>query len=565
MRICIWGAGNFGHSITRELVGIGLNIHAIYDNDAAKHGMRIFGIKVTSPPCKNTFDDNESIIIIAVFNEEFVKEITAQLESCCLKYGERFFNAKDFYFTSDGIKSTPISINLPDEYKLVSILDFRAISIIKASDNQSYYKYIIQENSAQYKKIIKRLKDANMLGNEFLATEISDELALTHPGALLLKHPRLKFIRHMNHWPPKMLKAFCIWHLDFFIKLDEAQLGIIDGHSYNATYCSGKFIYHDLGSIGLCKTGPMPMITFINYLINPLILISCGRHKMFYGELFGKFANNFECLEIKNYMTPDNRNKYENLMSDILVCFMREDVISACNLLKGYVISDVILPEIKSLWSEYQSLQIPIQWHNLNIKYKNAIQLIRKVAPRNMIDLAGNTGIMSLILSKEMEFCINADMDLGALDKLWEFMAANNEYEGSTILPLYHNVLTEFSHGAYSMLLHYKNTHISDFLNANLKCEIAVCLAIMHHLVFNWALSFEQLLKCFVSYTERYLLIEFIDVSDIHVQNGFADRVESFGWYTIENFETALLQHCTIVEKAPSSPENRTLYLCELI
>ena len=567
MNLYVFGAGRYGQSVIKYLIQSGVRPKAIIDNDKTKHGLNFSGIEIFCP--SKILNTKEDIVLIAV-GDEYVDDVSKQLEKMGFKCGNNFFYANDlFYNTEDMIKNTPVNTHLPDGYYPANILDFRAIPIISVSEQKTVYRYIPEQYKERFRKVLSLLNINGILGNEFVATDESGELCKTHPNALFLKSKKLTPVTDMRFWPPKMLKAFCIWHLDYISKLNSAGLGLTDAHPYNAAYCNGKFVHYDLGSIDIIKTKFFSIEIFVSRIFNQLILISCGEHNKVYNnfKMCSSYVLNY--LDIKEYMSGCQRGKYEKLMEKIVILFLKQDVAAACKLLKDFAASYIIIPEIIDQWSDYsgESLKNMLNQdskNKLNLKYTNALKLIRKVKPRSMIDLAGNSGIMSLALINELEYAINADLDAGALDRLWDFMESDEQYKESPITPVKLDLIMPLNAILYRLMPHYKNTPVADFFEEQLKCEMTVCLAILHHITFNYALSFEQTLSCFLFYSKKYLAVEFIDISDEHLISSYGGRFESFDWYTVENFEKALLKRCNIIEKLPSEPETRTIYLCEV-
>ncbi len=67
-----------------------------------------------------------------------------------------------------------------------------------------------------------------------------------------------------------------------------------------------------------------------------------------------------------------------------------------------------------------------------------------------------------------------------------------------------------------------------------------------------------------LSYTKKYLLIEFVAPEDVYsVQYLRHYNLESVSWYNKEEFEKVLSTYCRILETAPSDVSTRVLYLFE--
>ncbi|MCL2057174.1 MAG: hypothetical protein FWH02_08175, partial [Oscillospiraceae bacterium] len=197
--------------------------------------------------------------------------------------------------------------------------------------------------------------------------------------------------------------------------------------------------------------------------------------------------------------------------------------------------------------------------------------LIRSVKPKSFIDIAGNRGLISRLLQDEVEYSICTDLDLNCLDDLWEYISAQNRVAkagGGAIYPIYMDTALPLPQN-----YHEQNMIRNPMLfvpwrkpGQRLRCECAIALGILHHLVFDLAAaSFELVLECFLSYAQKYLLVEFIDKANPVTAVHFGEeRLKRYPWYTKGNFEKALLKYCDIVKIMPSSNDTRTLYLCAI-
>jgi hypothetical protein len=93
-----------------------------------------------------------------------------------------------------------------------------------------------------------------------------------------------------------------------------------------------------------------------------------------------------------------------------------------------------------------------------------------------------------------------------------------------------------------------------------LRSELVMCLALVHHLVFKTTrMSFAHIAKLFDSYSENYLLVEFVPKHDVHIQSWCT---EEFSWYTLDNFKAALSQYFPEIEVFQSFPSPRVILYC---
>ena len=95
------------------------------------------------------------------------------------------------------------------------------------------------------------------------------------------------------------------------------------------------------------------------------------------------------------------------------------------------------------------------------------------------------------------------------------------------------------------------------------KSDVVIALAIIHHLVFAQQLSFEEIICQLSLFSNKYLIIEFVDQTDRYITDFLKD---GFEWYTKENFEAQLKQKYRVLDIKGSTPcETRWIYICEKI
>ncbi len=90
--------------------------------------------------------------------------------------------------------------------------------------------------------------------------------------------------------------------------------------------------------------------------------------------------------------------------------------------------------------------------------------------------------------------------------------------------------------------------------------DVALALALVHHLAIAHNVPFEHLAAFFAS-VARALVIEFVPKDDSQVQRMLATREDVFGDYTQEGFERAFATRFLIEEATPVTSSRRTLYV----
>ncbi|GHV18070.1 hypothetical protein AGMMS49938_19020 [Fibrobacterales bacterium] len=280
-----------------------------------------------------------------------------------------------------------------------------------------------------------------------------------------------------------------------------------------------------------------------------------------------------EFNDVKGYLSDTEIIQYENLLEKIFLLHKEGAITQIAELIKMYVehFANIV---IISEWSEYGKIVLnsinnnptsggggqdsPLGELNLYAKYSNALEMLRMIKPLTIVDIAGNSGIIDIYLKDEVKYSVVIDSDSNALNDLWEYTKENR----ITIVPVYMNILTpNVGRGSDGFvdsdgIKAFKARAIDRF-----KCECAVALGIIHHLCYKSALQFEAAIRLFSWYTNKYLLIEFVDRQDPAV---CCWNQQGMDFYTKSNFEQKLNKVCKIIQTASAANIYRTLYLCEL-
>ncbi len=224
-----------------------------------------------------------------------------------------------------------------------------------------------------------------------------------------------------------------------------------------------------------------------------------------------------------------------------------------------------LLRLLDSLQSLIQSLQWkgkPTTWGNyyeeanersdyLEQK-KNIIStwLIEIPEIKTAIDLGANEGIFSFLLSKKNVQIIATDFDHTAINKLYQRIKKNNE---ENILPLVIDLANP------SPAIGLNNEERISFPERT-KVDLALALALVHHLAIGKNIPFEKISELFGNLT-NYLIVEFIPKQDEKVQFMLKQKKDIYYDYTEENFIKAFQKYFFILKQQIIADSGRILYL----
>jgi len=100
-----------------------------------------------------------------------------------------------------------------------------------------------------------------------------------------------------------------------------------------------------------------------------------------------------------------------------------------------------------------------------------------------------------------------------------------------------------------------------------LKCDLVLALAMIHHLTLGMGMDFEAAIGLLASFSEKYLVIEFVVKEDPLIVGepdffkAFFHNPHGFDWYTQQGCHEVLSRHYHKVEVADLTG-SRVLFIC---
>ena len=548
VKTILFGAGMAGRLSIGYASMKNIELDCIIDNNPAKWGTEYHGLKVHPPDYLKTLQPGSFEVIISI-SKIVQNEVIDQLLSMGLTYGKDFILYREKFFAGESVKcAQPGHIDLDSEYTLVKpITD----CILVADKEHNYiYRAVVPEKQENMRVVHERIcRSGEELLKSIVPARMVDSAILNNITPLVFRHDFISPISYAWEWPPMMFRDYVLFMIDFISALDVAGLGLDDAYPVNATFYGGRFVYVDY--TGICPDKPPLSIMqfFIELNINPLILITKSPKK-------GYMYLNSPCIlkyeDLVGYLDASEQSEYLDMQHNCLDLAQQGRIVEFCDLLKKYVES--ISNHFKSLtdWSDYQeplfkAMYDESLWTN---KPKNVIKMIRETNAKTMLDLAGNMGWYSIIMSKELDYAISVDADAGISDCAYEM---TKKFQTTNVLVAYFDLITFRLYPPHSILRCDR-----------LRCDIVLALALVHHLTLIQGLSFEKMTEVLALYTNKYMIIEFADRDDEWVISLLKQHYPfRTAWYTKERFEAALTKTFKIISTAPSDLDTRTLYLCE--
>ena len=92
------------------------------------------------------------------------------------------------------------------------------------------------------------------------------------------------------------------------------------------------------------------------------------------------------------------------------------------------------------------------------------------------------------------------------------------------------------------------------------RCDMVLALGVLHHIVCERRLNFEQITDGLASLAKRWVLVEFISSEDVEMKPIWSSRIS---WYSRDNFLNSLQKRFCNIQLLDSDQDTRTLLFCE--
>lgn len=229
--------------------------------------------------------------------------------------------------------------------------------------------------------------------------------------------------------------------------------------------------------------------------------------------------------------------------------FDKKKMINLVNHLESIIHRFTSAKATKSAWSHYYEETILGQEY-LKQKERLFIEMIDDLDTEIALDIGGNDGYFSKILSNKGMRVVTIDTDSQSISNLYQYTKKSND---TNILPLCVDVTNP------SPALGFDHRERLPF-EKRIKPDLVLALALIHHLVITKNLPLEMIAKYFHSLTE-YLIIEFVPKNDEKVREMLSNRKDVFIEYTQSHFESVFQYYFSIAKKQQIKGTDRYMYL----
>ncbi len=450
------------------------------------------------------------------------------------------------------------------------------------------YRGIRDSRAAFYRNlmdqgIIQELVDRRLL----VETSLSDMTTEEFP--LILEHRVIPTVSFASEWSASQLKAAALLVLDLEITLRAKNLTLVDVNPWNLLFDSSHPYLVDF----CCITALAERYEwtardqFCQFFLNPLLIFEKGLPRVARRLLFDpsngispqelhgicgikhkrglarvardgakavahatvpKRFHAYIKAEIRPLVSRMSRSlrQHQNAMTEIL---MLRERIAALNVLGP-----------KTSWGGFYIENFPpfTSSNRWTEKHHSIHSIIVQTRPKTLLDIGSNRGWYAQLAAHHGARVIASDSDETAINEL--YLDARQKQ-----LPIL-AVHMDFRFPEPAQGPSYK---LLPPATQRFKSEMVLALALVHHLVFTFRLSFEQIVENLLLFCDRWLVVEFVGPKD-NIVIKMDPHNEYRSWYTIDCFVKCLGRGFRVLDLLPSDNggldsgvHDRTIIFCE--
>lgn len=397
--------------------------------------------------------------------------------------------------------------------------------------------------------------------------EVGLEYAITQEAYKVIRPEQVSFISYPYEWCFSQIKHAALLTLDIQTRALDYGMSLKDCSVYNVLFSGRRPVHIDTLSFERYREG-QPWVAyrqFCQHFLAPLALMSHADVRL--QQLYRIHIDGVP-LDLASRLLPSRTKLSFGLLSHIHLHakaqkhFADETAPSRSR----EVGRTAFLGLVDSLRSTVERLNwepSSTEWHNYyaistysDVALEHKKQLVANMLdaiappPKGVWDLGANVGTFSRIASDRGIPTVSFDMDPGAVERNYLESLASKE---ANILPLVLD-LTNPSPG-----IGWANRERMSLLERG-PVDVALALALIHHLVISNNLPFEKVAG-FLSQICRSLIVEFVPKSDSQVQRLLASREDIFERYDRQTFERQFGEFFDIQYGEPITETDRHLYL----
>lgn len=449
-------------------------------------------------------------------------------------------------------------------------ISFRDTAARVVKKESAYYRYIFHEYKSEYDHLMQSGLYKELTEKRLLIEHQEIEIDTDDPKVYKLLYPtQIPFQSYPFEWSYKQWRKAILAYLR--INHIALKYGMIlkDATPYNFYLTGGKSVMFDTSSFMFFKENNswIAYRQFCEEFLSPIALMHFNGaewSKLTMANLKGmplsfvskqlslKSWMNLTCLlHIHIHSKYSGHNESINIDGKKNKGFTIEKIKSLQKMIFKTINSWDKPYQFKSYWSSYyqNDIESPEYLKDKEEKIRKWLEIIK---PKSILDLGANTGRFSFIASEYAEKVISLEGDEKCVDEIEEKLSIKN----NNVFTLTGNIAEPCP------TIGFLNNGTESIYKRG-RTDLVLGLALVHHLHISNRLSFEQISLLFASFSNEYLIVEFIPVTDNKVQILLKGKSINLIKYNEDDFIKESSKWFLIKEEASLKESGRKLYLLE--
>lgn len=385
--------------------------------------------------------------------------------------------------------------------------------------------------------------------------------------AIIIKPKKIPFISYPYEWTFSQLKEAGMLTLEIQKIALKYGLQLKDASSFNIQFIGSKPFFIDTLSFEYCKRKIMwgAYKQFCQHFLAPLTLCSFCDSRM-----KSLFVSNIDGIPLdlakqlipkKAYFNPTRflhlwlherfqkgkNSKQINLTSPREI---KKPSSSAFGLVESLQssIQHLKRKKEKSVWNFYYQGD-SYQEEAFEEKKSVIAKLLYELKPNILWDLGSNEGLFTEIVSKYCKYSVAFDLDLTCIENMYNRL---KNKKNEVILPLHIDIANPSPGIGW-------NSQERFGLIERGPCDVAMALALIHHLLVSANIPLKQIVVFFEKIC-RHLIIEYVSPTDPKFLQICQTNPQDFSFFTEETFIAAFSKSFTLKSRTPIEKSSRVIY-----
>lgn len=394
---------------------------------------------------------------------------------------------------------------------------------------------------------------------------------------LVVEHKIVPFVTYPHEWSFDMFRDAALTVLDVIDIVSQFGWKMKDCHPYNILFDGVHPLYIDLGSFAKANTcdDTFSISEFLGYYWYPLSIWATGDYFLSQRIISSEHDmmtlaswHNYN-LPLMRKLSPQLKKRATNFYKRIAnraakALHVRKPSRAIANLASHlpaeFLAKDTSLLQVKikrlntpppyGSWHDYHDEYFLAKKLNTTPRFDRIIEIVQSLGCESVVELAGNQGLLSLLLLKQTQVrrVVCSDSDSDAINRLYRRCLDNKTVpEEKTLQPAVTDIMIP-------RINFFTVPPVERF-----RSDIVTALAITHHLILSQNISIENVMQTIAGYTHQYALVEFMPLG---LWDGkYAPPLPS--WYNLDWFHKAFSEFFDMILNEQIET-NRILYLGKL-